>query len=834
MKKRFLLLLMLGFMVLRFQAQSKQMDLDQQWTFHEKDSMRSYPAQVPGNLVTDLFRAGKIPDPFFADNAEKLQGWLARTWEYHCDFTLEKNMLKYQHLQLVFDGLDTYASVYLNDSLLFTSDNMFVSKSVDIKRKIKTGDNHIKIVFTPAAEVEKLKAARLPYRLPEGDRVFSRKAQFQYGWDFGPRFPACGIWKKVSLLAWDNLTCLQWQHRVLQLSDTLAEVAFIIQTKSDINRSLSFNLAYTDKDQHGNSVKKTSKRFMVQEGINNDTVVVSFKNPRLWWCNGYGNAHMYNVNLNILAGRQILADVNMPLGIRQVSLVTTPDSIGQSFYFTLNQKKIFVKGGNYVPGDVFLREQNVKDQIRAFQAANVNMLRVWGGGVYASDAFMEACDKAGIMVWQDFAFACAMYPGDEAFLQSVKTEVQQQGQRLCNHPSLALWCGNNESNEGWFNWGWQKQLGYTAADSLKIWQDYQTLFHGLIPNALKTSDPLTSYYASSPLYGWGRAKSLSHGDAHYWGVWWGMEPFETYTKKVGRFMSEYGFQSLPEMYVFKQICPADELQLNSKFVRAHQKHPSGFETIRTYMERDDKLPEDFQTYIYKSQLLQRDGMAMAIEAHRAAKPNCMGTMIWQMNDCWPGITWSAIDYYDGKKAVFHALKKLYGKHLLRISQCASGLMCEAVTDSLNNFDAVLHIKLKDFNSKLLWEKTWPIKMQTSNTVKLQIDQDELPAFDTSQVFVEALLEVGGQTLDKKHHFLVKNRNLKLPKPLYRLKKINETTYSIQANSFLKDVYLFDVGNALDFSDNFFDMQSGEQRVITLKERMLDRRVKEVKLMCLND
>ncbi|HEX8333523.1 MAG TPA: glycoside hydrolase family 2 protein, partial [Segetibacter sp.] len=320
------------------------------------------------------------------------------------------------------------------------------------------------------------------------------------------------------------------------------------------------------------------------------------------------------------------------------------------------------KGANWVPADVFLpriTKAKYRQLLIAAKEANFNMLRVWGGGIYEDDYFYDLCDSLNIMVWQDFMFAGAMYPGDTAFIDNVKQEVIDNIRRLRHHKSIVLWCGNNEIDEAWHNWGWQKQFKLTSADSAKLWDDYKNLFHELLPALVKEFDGTRPYISSSPLHGWGRAKSMSEGDSHYWGVWWGLEPIEKYKEKVPRFMSEYGMQAMPDFKTIQQFSVPHDWDTSSAVMKVHQKHPTGYRTLATYLKQNNLQPKTFVDLISATQEVQSKAMETAISAHMNAVPRCMGTMFWQFNDCWPVTSWSVIDYYGRRKKAYYTVQKLY-------------------------------------------------------------------------------------------------------------------------------------------------------------------------------
>jgi beta-mannosidase len=345
-----------------------------------------------------------------------------------------------------------------------------------------------------------------------------------------------------------------------------------------------------------------------------------------------------------------------------VKFVQENDSIGQSFYFTVNGKPTFMKGANWIPADVFLprlTKQRYRQLLLAAKEAHFNMLRVWGGGIYEDDVFYDLCDSLGIYVWQDFMFAGAMYPGDSSFLENVKQEVTDNILRLRKHKCIVLWCGNNEIDEAWHNWGWKEQFHLTSADSTKLWNDYRILFHELIPSLVKQYDSGRQYIASSPLYGWGRQQSMTHGDSHYWGMWWGMDSISMMSKKIPRFMSEYGMQAMPGIESIRRFATNADMDTSSVVMKIHQKHPTGFKTLNNYLQMEKIPVTDFASFIAATQELQCRALKTAIYAQRHSEGRCMGSLLWQFNDCWPVCSWSIVDYYGRKKKGYETVKKLY-------------------------------------------------------------------------------------------------------------------------------------------------------------------------------
>jgi len=814
-------------------SQNSKRILDSQWQFRQKGTGKWYSASVPGTVHTDLFENKLIPDPFYSDNEKKLQWIENEGWEYKTEFICDTKTFLNRHIELQFEALDTYAKVYLNNVLVLTADNMFRSWSIDVKKEIKEGKNNLSVVFESAVKKGKEQAAKLNYVLPGEEKVFTRKSQFQYGWDFGPRFVSCGIGRKVKLFTWNDIKIISVNCITKTITDSTALVDVILKTNCDVAGDYKFERSFSA----GN---KLTDRFLkknivtLKRGLNSDTIHFVIQKPKLWWCNGMGKPFLYDCRISLFKNNFICESKTVTAGIRTIKLVQEKDSLGASFYFKLNGIPVFMKGANYIPQNIFLPRVNKnhhKQIISMAKNSNMNMLRVWSGGIYEEDEFYSQCDENGILVWQDLMFACAMYPGDSAFLNNVKHEIKDQALRIGNHPCIALWCGNNEIDEGWHNWGWQKQFKYSPADSLKIWNDYKKLFHEIIPQSLREESIEADYWPSSPSLGWGRQESLLRGDSHYWGIWWGNEPFENYSKKVGRFMSEYGFQSLPVLKTLKSFCDSTNLNLNSTAIKNHQKHPTGYQTINTYMEKDYKIPADLENYIYVSQLLQADGMKTAIEAHRGAKPYCMGTLFWQFNDCWPGTTWSSIDFQKNPKAFYYSLKKLYANILLSVAEKDSVFEFHINSDSLNSVSGEIIISIKDFSGKVLLERKTKAYIKANSSQKIfELEKFWLKAFNLNSCYMNFEFKTSRARFKSLHYF-VKPKDLNLPETKITWSR-DKNILKIKCNSFTKNLFISIDDASVTLSDNFFDLEAGEQKEVKILSPVKD--FKSLKFISLNN
>jgi len=630
------------------------------WTFTIKGDRNKYNATVPGDVQSDLIKEKKIADPYFENVDSALTQLEKSTIIYQCDFTCADVELN-KNAVIRFNGLDTYAQVYLNDSLLFFNDNMFLKHDLPVG-PILQENNHLEIRFLPIDSIEKVKSNSLNYKLPEGNRVFTRKAQYQYGWDFAPKIKTIGIWKPVELYFFKNvfLQNLSVSNRRINSSDYETTTLVDFYSEKDTAIQCTYYLSRFQKPEIVQDIiipvyfdliqrDTTIKLFKGSNTIKINSVV---KNAELWSIEKDANKNYYFVAIDFNGQK-----LSKRISFRDIKLDQSKDANGSSFKFIVNGKPTFMKGANIVPAGMFpasTPDSVYINLVKMAADANMNMLRVWGGGYYLPEAFYDACDQYGILVWQDFMFACAMYPGDNDFMNSIREEVSQEVKRLSSHPCIALYCGNNEISEGWNNWGWQKQFNYSTNDSSQIQNDYINLFEKLIPSVIDSISPQTIYWPSSPKNGWGRKNSLTEGDCHYWGVWWGFEPFANYHNRIPRFMSEYGFQGYPSNQLLMQY--AGSIDSSDSRVRYHQKHPRGFETIATYLSRDYPLVKTDSSFAYLSQLMQAEEISRTALIHRTSYPYCSGTLFWQLNDAWPSISWSSIDYSMQPKMLYSSTK----------------------------------------------------------------------------------------------------------------------------------------------------------------------------------
>ena len=789
-------------------------ELNKNWEFRQAKTNDWLPAHVPGCVYTDLMTLDMIPDPYFADNEKEVQWIEKEDWEYRTTFNADSALFYSNCVNIVFEGLDTYADIYVNNFLVGSTNNMFRKWRFDLKKHIGKGSNSLRVYFHSPVKKDKTEAEKLPYTLPD-ERVFSRKAPYQSGWDWGPRLVTSGIWKDVRIESCNFFKFEDIRINSYKISEDKADLFAEVELKA--THAMTIELELFDKKKNR---KLSSYTTEVVEGHNSFAWNFEIKKPKLWWPHNMGTPYLYDLELRAI-NDDVATDTIISIGLRSIELVQKKDSVGVGFAFRVNGKELFAKGANYIPQDNFphrVENSTYENLIENTIAANMNMLRVWGGGIYENDIFYDLCDKHGVLVWQDFMYACAMYPGDLAFLDNAKEEATQAIKRIRNHACLALWCGNNEVDNGWKDWGWQKALGYSNADSTTIYNHYKKLFEEILPELVLEFDENTPYWPSSPQYGWGHKECNTHGDSHYWGVWWGKEPFEVYEEKVGRFMSEYGFQAYPDYQTVRTFCSADDLYMFSDELKNHQKHPTGNETITEYMDREYPVSDSLFVFTYLSQILQADGIATAIEAHRRAMPHCMGTLYWQLNDCWPVVSWSSVDYFGRWKALHYKARDLYKNYMLSVSQSDSLVDIFVVSDSIKDIKAELQVDVMDFNGNSLFAETIELNVPSnrSQVAEQYLIEDLIPDSLLNTGFINLSLSKGRKTLATAQHYFTIPKELNLPEAAISMKASQyKKGYEITLSSptLVKNLMLFTETAQGHFSDNYFDLLPGKEKTV---------------------
>ncbi len=830
-------------------------NLHEGWKFKQARLTNWYPATVPGVVHTDLLQNKIIEDPFFRLNERGLQWIDKEDWIYETHFTLTADMEQKENLDLVFEGLDTYADVYLNEVCVLKADNMFRRWSVPVKQHIKEGDNVLKVYFHSPVKVDAPKWDALPYHYPASNdqsengglldkkiSVFARKAGYHYGWDWGPRLVTSGIWRPVYIRAWSDSRIDDVFIEQKQVNAGKAVIAGHVELSAD--KDINGALVTITDEATGKVLGK--QQADLKKGTNQVTVDFTINKPKLWWSNGLGDPHLYRFRADVTADKELLDSKTERVGIRSLKVIHQPDKDGHTFYIELNGRPVFAKGANYIPCDNFLPRvtpEIYKKTILAASDVNMNMLRVWGGGIYENDFFYDLCDEHGIMVWQDFMFACSMYPAEGELLENIRQEAIDNVKRLRNHACIALWCGNNECQDAWLGWGWRGEIEkQNKAYVDKIWAQYLQQYHVTLPEVVKEYAPETFYWPSSPFAFEGEVSGTTDGDRHYWSVWHGKVPISDYDKEKSRFFSEYGFQSFPEFESVKRYAPdPEDWDIRSEVMMSHQRggeHANGL--IETYLLNEYKKPRDFQAFLYMNHVLQGDAIKTAIESHRRQMPYNMGTLFWQHNDCWPVASWASRDYYGRWKAQHYYARKAFEDILISPILEGDDLKVYAVSDRMKGTSGKLQLQVCRFDGTVVhdWNKSVSVPANDSRACFSAPLAELLKDTARGEVYVRVVYtDKSGKVYDN-NYYLGKQKEMNYP-------KVNLTTdvrpiqggyeVTVAADKFARAVFISIADNESVYSDNYFDIQpKGHVKVQVMTQLPIEEFNKSLKLTCLNN
>jgi len=778
------------------------------WSFLEPSTSRYLAAEVPGCIHTDLLRHKLIPDPFWGSNEAGLQWIEEKDWRYRCEFDAQPEWLAHEHLELVAEGLDTVATVRLNGRVIGHSDNMFTAQRLDVTSALQPKGNRLEIEF--GSPMKTIRSRQKPEDQREwcdavGGSAHLRKEQCSFGWDWGPRFATCGIYKPIRLEAW---TGNRFDSVRLGQKHTAGGVEVTVEPRlaakgGQIRGTLSLNGAVVAE----------------LEGLS-----FNVPQPELWWPNGHGAQPLYTVALELVRKGEVVDTWSGRVGLRTIELDRHPDAFGESFQFVVNGRPIFAKGANWIPAHSFVTsvDHAFYDNLLSSAAdAHMNMLRVWGGGIYEMDEFYNLCDEKGLLIWQDFMFACALYPGDRTFLASVKAEAAHQVKRLANHACLALWCGNNELEMS------PNEILKTARRK----KAYEDIFYKVLPAAVEQWDGATAYWPCSPHNPKGYEKGFNSetgGDAHFWDVWHARHPVKRYEEKNFRFCSEFGMQSYSSPEVAATFCPPEEMNVFAPAMENHQKNGAGNAIILDYVSRRYRMAKDYAALAYLSQLNQAYCMKVGIEHFRRSMPRTMGALYWQLNDCWPVFSWSSIEFGGKWKALHYAAKRFFAPLLVSahvpgdetigtgnaVKSTIREVHLHAVYDGPSPVSGRLSWKLYHLDGRVLEEGSKKVSLRygASGRVKTLDFQKALKAHGARSIYLRIKLEAGGE-VSRDTVFLTVPRLMNLPrKPITaQVKRVSDAEMEITLSSdvFQHHVEIALPGIAHHADDNYFDMEPGE-------------------------
>ena len=877
--KRSYTLIMALWAILSTTAATTERTLHEGWRFRQGNSEIWHPAQVPGNTHLDLMRERIIEDPFFRLNERSVQWVDKEDWMYETHFQPTADELAATNQVIVFHGLDTYADVYLNHQRILQADNMHRTWRCDVRSILREGDNLLEVYFHSPVKINVPKFDALPYRHNTGpdhsqmgglfDKTispFARTAGFEYGWDWGPRLVTFGIWRPVVLETWSGQRIADVWYIQKNVTKARADLRTVVEIESDAPVPAVEITITADGKQ------TITKTVALQQGLNTITLDYSLRSPRLWWTNGLGEPYLTEMQATLAAGSVCCDRVATKVGIRSLKLHNDKDQYGHNLYFELNGDPLYAKGSDMIPNDNFLSRvtDSIYRQVVSDAAAvNMNIIRVWGGGIYEDDAFYRYCDEMGILVWQDFMFACQTYEVDSAFLANIRQEAIDNVRRLRNHACMAVYTGNNEEQDVWFGWGGKKRYFEELGQADRVWKMQHSIFYEVLPEVVRDYGGGTAYRPSSP---WAFEDTPSdgiNGDDHYWGVWHGGEPIEAYFDHHVRFQSEYGFQSFPEYesVLLYNPDPRDH-NIYSEVMMAHQNAGTyANHRIEEYMGRDYRVPkpqnsdlksqsEAFQRFLYVGQVLQADAVKMGMEAFRRDRPYCMGSIVWQLNDCWPVASWSSRDYYGRWKALHYVTRKAYDDILVspRIKDgSVSSDRVAAPTEQVAALPGQEDTGVKHSRDIALQNKVLELKLvndrrtPTRGTLRLQaltldgrvvyerkqsltlpkntaIDAYTLPVKDIlggerpENVVFYIVFDTGGSTYYN-IAYPVRQKDMTYSRPHLEVScspAADGVDVTVTTDRFARAVFLKTKGIRDFFADNYFDLLPGQSRTIHVR------------------
>ena len=800
--------------------------LNKGWTFGMARQPNRHPAVVPGVVHTDLLREGLIEDPYIGLNERSVQWVDKEDWVYETTFQVSEAITGKDRIELCFEGLDTYADVYLNDKKIIEADNMFRIWRAEVKPLLKSGSNVLRVYFHSPVKVDMPKWEQHPYRygaandqsengglLDRKISVFARKAGYHYGWDWGPRLVTSGIWRDVYLHAWSEARITNTHLRQREVSIKKAVITDVVEIESshDISHAV---VSVTDACT---GLVMASKKCQLHKGMNTVEVEFTVKNPRLWWCNGLGKPELYTFTTQIATGGQIVTEHQDRIGLRSVKLVTEPDANGQKqFYFILNGIPVFAKGTNYIPQDNFLTNvtpERYRQTLQDAVLANMNMIRVWGGGIYEDNLFYDLCDEMGLMVWQDFMFACSTYPAEGGWLENVRQEAVDNIRRLRNHPSIVLWCGGNECMDAWYNWGWKVKMEKTDQDGARIVEQQQEhLYYDVLQEITSQQIPEGIYTPGSPFTVRGKGSDGENGDRHFYGVGHRRMPVSSYNQEKAHFFSEYGMQSFPEYTTIKKFAPDPvNHDIGSEMMMSHQRGGvNANKTIEWYVNSEYGKPKDFSDFLYTSQLLQGDAMRTAIEAHRRDKPHCMGSLLWQHNDCWPVASWSTRDYYGRWKAAHYMVRYAFEDVICSAVVKEDSLQAFVISDLPRMLKGTLQLTVYTLDGKLVCHENHSTSIPANtSTLALELPLSRLLRGQKREdVVINLCLKTTSGKVHQGNYFLCLQKDLRLQPANVELKiEAADGGCFINARSgkFVRALCLTIGNNNSSPDNNYFDL-----------------------------
>lgn len=803
--------------------------LNNNWTMRRTDSEDKLPATVPGSVYSDLLDNGQMENPFWKDNEIEALKLMDFDYEYETSFDADESFLNADQTILRFDGLDTLADVYLNDTHIITANNMHRTWECDVKALLKKSGNTLKVIFHSPTKFIADAFAKEPTLGTEDCMqgfVHIRKAHCMFGWDWGAHLPDMGLWREVSLISYNTvrLNSISFtQHHDEKITLEINPEFEVLNESKDI--TIEYEVTAPD------GTKTTYK---------GDDNKIEIDPETRWWPRGYGEQNLYTVTVNIYEGEDLVDSMSKRIGIRTITMDRTPDTWGEKFCVRVNGVNIFAMGADYIPEDHLLGRvtpETTRKLLEKAIFANFNSIRVWGGGYYPDDWFYDLCDEMGIIVWQDFMFACAVYDLTPEFEANIRAEFRDNIIRLRHHASLGLMCGNNEMEQ------FVKE-GVWVSKPSEV-EDYTKMYEQILPEMMSELAPQVFYWPASPSSGGGfdEPQDENRGDVHYWDVWHGNKPFSEYRKFHFRYLSEFGFQSFPSMKTVETFTD-DERDMNifSYVMERHQRNGAANGKIMNYMQQTYRYPTDFDTAIYASQLLQADAIRYGVEHFRRNRNDdrCMGAVYWQFNDCWPVASWSSVDYEGRLKALHYYARRFFspvmisceeegmlgsGQELVRLPfEFNKSIRLCVSNETLEDKNVQINWQIRDSKANVLRSNSDTRKVPSQTA--LWLDKVELPEIDIYNEYVSYQALIDGEIISEgtvifslPKYFRYQNPNLRY--------EVDGNKITIHADTYAKSVEIRNENDDLILTDNFFDMNAGSKTVEVISGEITNLRLRSV-------
>lgn len=830
--------------------------LNGQWEMEKVGSDIRYLANVPTTMYQVLFENGVIEDPFYGENDVKYTELSEDNYSFIKTFVATHELMSCQVVELVFDGLDTLATITLNNKKIAKTNNMHRTYVFDVKNYLIEGENTLCISFdSPNKFIAKEQAKDPLWGIETTMDGYEhlRKAHHMFGWDWGPQMPDMGIWRDVTLKGYSEgkldgfyITQHHSQNQV-ELEVKVAYQAF--------NEELRVKVAFIDHEGHSYEVEEAN---LLQSSDAVDAELrVMIDQPKLWWPNGFGEAYLYDMVITLFDGAKVIDEINKKIGLRTLTMHREPDQWGETFDIEVNGQRIFAMGADYIPEDAMITrptEETTRRLIKDCATANYNCLRVWGGAYYPSDTFFNLCDEYGLVVWEDFMFACGVYRLTKTFKENITAEFIDNIKRIRHHACLGLWCGNNEMEWGFVEWAIPKDE--------RLRMDYLLMYEKLIPDVLAEHDPNTFYWPASPSSGGGfdNPNGDNKGDVHYWNIYHGNEHYKKFREHYFRFASEYGMQSFPD---YKTVCsytPEEQMNVYSAVSENHNKcitDPNGNIKIMLNMAGEFQLPTKMEEIVYLSQVFQGETIKCAVEHFRRQRGRCMGSTYWQVNDNYPVASWASIDYYGRWKAMHYMAKRFYAPVLLsayeevkmnhiHMEKSKAFAHIHVTNEQLESFKGTVKYQVRHIDGVILEEKELLVEINPLSAIKvccvdvmpfIKTYDDIRNIYVSYQLFdnTDVCVSTDSLLMTFHKHFRFKEANLQVNV----LNEEDKTYIDVRSDEFVKSVAISFEETDVLLSDNYFDLLPGEERRISIDEWRSGEQVsvemlkKQVKVMAVS-